>query len=61
VILHVGIAQYKVGFEGDILVAQALGSCLGIVLFDSRQRVAGMAHVLLPAPLSGPAVPGGSS
>ncbi|GAB4256639.1 MAG: chemoreceptor glutamine deamidase CheD [Thermoleophilia bacterium] len=58
-ILHVGIAQYKVGFEGDILVAQALGSCLGIVLFDSRQRVAGMAHVLLPAPLSGPAVPAG--
>ncbi len=58
-ILHVGIAQYKVGFEGDTLVAQALGSCLGIVLYDSRQRIAGLAHVLLPEPLNGSPVPAG--
>ncbi len=59
-ILRVGIAQYKVGFEGDTLVAQALGSCLGIVLYDPRQRIGGMAHVLLPHPLSdGAPVPAG--
>lgn len=58
-ILQVGIAQYKVGFEGDVLVAQALGSCVGIVLYDQRLKVAGMAHVLLPAPLNGNALPSG--
>lgn len=58
-ILQVGIAQYKVGFEGDLLVAQALGSCVGIVLYDHRLRIAGMAHVLLPAPLNGNALPSG--
>lgn len=58
-IRQVGIAQCKVGFEGDVLVAQALGSCVGIVLFDSRLRIAGMAHVLLPAPLNGNALPSG--
>lgn len=58
-ILHVGIAQYKVGFEGDVLIAQALGSCVGIVLYDHRLRIGGLAHVLLPAPLNGNAVPSG--
>lgn len=58
-ILQVGIAQVKMGFAGDILVAQALGSCVGIVLFDQRLRVGGMAHCLLPAPLSGNALPSG--
>ena len=58
-ILQVGIAQYRVGFEGDFLVAQALGSCLGVVLFDGRLRVGGMAHVLLPSPLNGQPLPAG--
>lgn len=58
-ILQVGIAQVKMGFAGDVLVAQALGSCVGIVLFDQRLRVGGMAHCLLPAPLSGNALPSG--
>ncbi|MHB0981502.1 MAG: chemotaxis protein CheD [Thermoleophilia bacterium] len=58
-ILHVGIAQYKVGFEGDLLVAQALGSCVSIILFDQRLRIGGMAHVLLPTPLNGSALPSG--
>ncbi|GAB4254573.1 MAG: chemoreceptor glutamine deamidase CheD [Thermoleophilia bacterium] len=58
-ILKVGIAQYKVGFEGDFLVAQALGSCVGVVLYDHRLRIGGLAHVLLPRPLNGAAVPSG--
>jgi chemotaxis protein CheD len=34
---------------GDKLVTLGLGSCIGLVLLDRRQHVAGLAHVVLPA------------
>lgn len=33
---------------GDVLVANALGSCVAVVLVDPLTRVAAMAHVMLP-------------
>lgn len=44
----VGIAEGRVAVSPQILVTYALGSCVGICLFDSVKRVAGMAHILLP-------------
>lgn len=42
------------------LVTLALGSCVAVVLHDSRSGVAGLAHVMLPAPSSDrPPVPEG--
>lgn len=35
----------------DILVTYALGSCVGVVLWDPDLRAGGMAHILLPSSL----------
>jgi chemotaxis protein CheD len=34
--------------EDDVLVTIGLGSCIGLALLDKRQRVAGLAHIMLP-------------
>ncbi len=38
---------------GDVLVTIGLGSCIGLVIADRRARVAGLAHVMLPAATGG--------
>jgi chemotaxis protein CheD len=48
--LLVRVADLHVGGAGDTLLTVGLGSCVAIVLHDAEARVAGMAHVLLPAP-----------
>jgi chemotaxis protein CheD len=45
----VGIADMKVSADrSDIIVTHALGSCLGIIVYDPQVRVAGMLHAMLP-------------
>lgn len=34
----------------DLLVAQGLGSCIGIAAYDPARRIALMGHVMLPGP-----------
>lgn len=34
---------------GDVLITYALGSCLGIAIYDSAAQVGGLLHVMLPA------------
>lgn len=46
--LIVGIAEGKVAVGSQVLVSYALGSCVGICLYDRQARIAGMAHVILP-------------
>lgn len=46
--ITVGIAEGKIVFGDDILVTYALGSCVGICLYEPQIRVAGMVHILLP-------------
>ena len=45
----IGIAEYAVVTDETILVTSGLGSCLGIVLYDPRNTVSGMIHVMLPS------------
>lgn len=45
----VGISELNVARNGDILITHALGSCVGICLFDSIRKIAGLSHVLLPS------------
>jgi len=45
----VGIAEGKVIRKPGILVSYALGSCIGICLWDRGAGVAGMVHILLPS------------
>ncbi len=44
----VGIADLKVVRTPDVLVTYALGSCVGICLYDHITKVAGLSHILLP-------------
>ena len=45
----VGIADAKVVRSPDVLATYALGSCIGICLYDNELKLAGMAHILLPS------------
>ncbi len=44
----VGIADQKTARGPDTLVTYALGSCVGVCLYDGALQTGGLAHVLLP-------------
>jgi chemotaxis protein CheD len=44
----VQVGDMKVGKEGDMIVTHALGSCLGLMVYDSEARVGGLLHAMLP-------------
>ena len=44
------MGEIGIGKAGDTLVT-LLGSCIAVVLFDQKQKVAGLAHIQLPAAL----------
>lgn len=45
----VGIADLNVVRAPDILVTFALGSCVGICLYDPAIKIAGLSHIMLPS------------
>lgn len=47
-ILIVNISDYKIATRDGKLITYALGSCVGICLYDSYKKVMGLAHILLP-------------
>lgn len=47
-VLAVGLGELRTTRAGE-LVAYSLGSCVAVCLFDPAERVAGMAHVVLPS------------
>jgi chemotaxis protein CheD len=44
----VGISDYAVSRAPDIIVTYALGSCVGICLYDNTKKVGGLSHIMLP-------------
>jgi len=42
------VGDMKIGINGDMLVTHALGSCLGLVVFDPAAKVGGLLHAMLP-------------
>ena len=46
--LVVGIADMKMAQYEGMLVTYALGSCIGICLYDPGLRLAALVHVMLP-------------
>lgn len=48
-----GIAEGKIIRTGQILISYALGSCVGVCLYDPGKKLAGMVHIVLPDPESG--------
>ncbi|MBT9173539.1 MAG: Chemoreceptor glutamine deamidase CheD [Syntrophomonadaceae bacterium] len=45
--IRVKIADYAVKKEEGMLITVGLGSCVGVALYDSFAKVAGLAHILL--------------
>jgi chemotaxis protein CheD len=45
---HVGMADLIVVSAPAKLITLGLGSCIGLVIFDSAAKIAGMAHIMLP-------------
>ena len=51
----VGISDMKVIRNEGQLITYALGSCIGICLYDPEIKLASLTHIMLPeAPLAGP-------
>jgi chemotaxis protein CheD len=49
-----GLGEMAVVRQSDaVLAARGLGSCVGIAAFEPNRRIAIMAHVMLPGPVSG--------
>lgn len=47
--LVVGISDMKVSSNpGDVLITYALGSCIGIAVYDPKAKVGGLLHFMLP-------------
>jgi chemotaxis protein CheD len=45
----VGISDMKISNSpGDVLVTYALGSCIGVVVYDPTVKVGGLLHYMLP-------------
>lgn len=49
--IKVGMADYKVASGDEKLITLGLGSCVGVVIYDSSKKIAGMAHIMLPSSL----------
>ena len=47
--IAVGISDYKTSTSPDMLVTYALGSCVGISLYDPVARIGGLSHIMLPS------------
>lgn len=44
----VGIADYKITKTPNSLITLGLGSCVGIALYDKREKVGSLLHIMLP-------------
>ncbi|MFA5657798.1 MAG: chemotaxis protein CheD [Oscillospiraceae bacterium] len=47
-LITVGISDLAVGGAPDVLATYALGSCVGICLYDKTKLIGGLAHIMLP-------------
>jgi chemotaxis protein CheD len=45
----------KIGRDADLIVTHALGSCLGLVVYDPVEKVGGLLHAMLPLSKINPA------
>ncbi|MFA9398285.1 MAG: chemotaxis protein CheD [Clostridiaceae bacterium] len=44
----VGIGEYKIAENPDLLIAYGLGSCIGVILYDNVKKIGGLLHIMLP-------------
>ena len=46
--IKVGIADLNIVLDPGAIMTIGLGSCIGIALYDKANKVAGLAHIMLP-------------
>lgn len=46
--IKIGIGDLNVAIPPEKLITLGLGSCVGIAIYDSYAKVAGLAHIMLP-------------
>lgn len=46
--IKVGIADANIVSGQDTIRTSGLGSCVGVVLYDERSKIAGLVHIMLP-------------
>ena len=46
--MKVKIADFKIAKAPQILITSGLGSCIGLSLYDKKEKVGGLAHIMLP-------------
>lgn len=46
--MQVGIGDLKICRTGGTLITYALGSCIGITIYDPMIKLAGLLHIMLP-------------
>ena len=51
----VAVGDMKIGRNSDMIVTHALGSCLGLVVYDPVQKIGGLLHAMLPLSKINPA------
>jgi len=54
--ITVGISDLNIAKAPDILITYALGSCIGICLYDPTSKLAGLSHIMLPSASAAPSV-----
>lgn len=47
-VIKVGIADLNIAQSPNLIRTSGLGSCVGIVIYDVAQAIAGLAHIMLP-------------
>lgn len=48
-VVNIGIGEWAVSnTPGEVLKTYALGSCVAVLIYDSKLKIAGMIHVALP-------------
>jgi len=46
--IKVGMADFNICQSPDAITTLGLGSCVGVTLYDSVRKIAGLAHIMLP-------------
>jgi len=47
-LITVGISDYKFSKAPQVIVTYALGSCVGVCLYDRILKIGGLSHIMLP-------------
>lgn len=46
--IKVGISDYKISEAPNKLMTLGLGSCIAIAIYDEKQQIGGLSHIMLP-------------